>query len=98
MPPNARAGGASAISTETETEVTIMNRFSWGGYTSELQVAGVRGGWVTGLVAFGWIAFPFALASLLHPGDVVNLHYRLQGEAAHKILTTQQMCVGFVEA
>jgi hypothetical protein len=98
MRPFAKAGGAYVISTETEKEVTIMNRFSLGGYTSELQVAGVRGGWVSGLVAFNWFAFPFALASLLHPGDVVNLHYVLQGDSPHKILTAQQICVGFVEA
>jgi hypothetical protein len=75
-----------------------MNRFSMGAYSAEMQVAVVRAGWVGGLVALGWIAFPFVLASLLHPGDVINLHYVLQGEAKHKILTAQQMCVGFVEA
>jgi hypothetical protein len=75
-----------------------MNRFSAGAYASELQVAGVRAGWTVLLVAAGWIALPFCLASLLHPGDVINLHYILEGEAPHKILTAQQMLVGFVEA
>ncbi len=74
-----------------------MNNFSPGAYSSELQVATVRAGWVAALVALGWIAFPFGVACLLHPGDVVNLHYVLQGEAKHKFLTTQQMGVGFVE-
>jgi hypothetical protein len=75
-----------------------MNKFSVGAYASELQVAAVRAGWIVWLVAAGWIAFPFALASLLHPGDVINLHYVLQGEAPHQILTARQMCLGFVEA
>ena len=74
-----------------------MNRFSLGGYASEFQVAAARSRWVIWLVAVGWIAFPFGLASLLHPGDVINLHYVLQGEPKHKFLTTQQMGVGFVE-
>src|ERR1700722_13473466 len=75
-----------------------MNRFSMGGYASELQVAAVRAGWIVWLVAAGWIAFPFVLATLLHPGDVINLHYVMEGEPKHKILTAQQMVVGFVEA
>jgi hypothetical protein len=74
-----------------------VNRFSVGAYSSELQVAAVRAGRVVWLVAFGWVAMPFGLASLLHPGDVINLHYVLQGEAKHKLLTAQQMGVGFVE-
>jgi hypothetical protein len=68
-----------------------------GAYSAELQVAAVRAGWIVWLVAAGWIAFPFVLTTLLHPGDVINLHYVLQGEAKHKVLTVQQMCVGFVE-
>jgi hypothetical protein len=75
-----------------------MNRFSMGAYFSELQVALVRAKWIAPLVALGWIVFPFVLASLLHPGDVINLQYVLQGEAKHKILTSQQMVAGFVEA
>jgi hypothetical protein len=78
-------------------EAKIMNRFSMGGYTSELQVAAVRARWITGLVALGWLLFPFGLASLLHPGDVINWHYLIQGEAPHKHLSLQQMGVGFVE-
>lgn len=74
-----------------------MNRFSMGAYASEMQIAAVRAGWIVWPVAAGWIVFPFALATLLHPGDVVNLHYVLNGEAAHKTLTAQQICVGFVE-
>jgi hypothetical protein len=74
-----------------------MNGFSLGAYTSELQVAFVRARWIVGLVALGYVALPFAFASLLHPGDVINLHYVLQGEAPHKHLTTQQMVAGFVE-
>src|ERR1700735_3009503 len=75
-----------------------MNRSSMGAYASEMQVAAVRARWVTGLVAAGWVAFPFALANLLHPGDVINWHYILQGEHPQKILSTQQMVAGFIEA
>jgi hypothetical protein len=74
-----------------------MNRFSMGAYSAEMQVAAVRAGCVVWLVAAGWIAFPFVLATLLHPGDVINLHYVLQGEPPHKILTVRQMSLGFVE-
>lgn len=76
----------------------MNNRFSMGAYASELQVAATRAGWISGLVAFGWVIFPFGLANLLHPSDVVNWHYVLQGEHPHKILTTQQMAAGFIEA
>jgi hypothetical protein len=75
-----------------------MNRSSLGAYASEVQVAAVRARGVAWMVATGWLAFPFGLASLLHPGDVINLHYFVQGEAKHKFLTVQQMGVGFVEA
>jgi len=72
-----------------------MNRF--GAYASEFQVAAVRSRWVIWFVAAIWIAFPFGLATLLHPGDAINLQYFLQGEGKHKVLSTQQMGVGFVE-
>jgi hypothetical protein len=62
-----------------------------------MQVAFVRAGFIGWFVAAGWIAFPFVLASLLHPGDVINLHYVLQGVAPQKILTVRQMSLGFVE-
>jgi hypothetical protein len=75
-----------------------MNRFSMGGYVSEMQVGVVRAGWITALVAFGWLAFPCALSNLLHPSDVINWHYILQGEHPQKILSTQQMVAGFIEA
>src|SRR5690242_9979993 len=71
---------------------------SWSAWSAETQVAVVRAKWIAPFVALGWFAFPFVLASLLHPGDVINLHYVLQGEAPHKFLTSQQMVVGFVEA
>jgi hypothetical protein len=74
-----------------------MNRSSMGAYMSEVQVAAVRARGIIWMVAAGWIALPFGLATLLHPGDVINLQYVLQGEAKHKILTVQQMGVGFVE-
>jgi hypothetical protein len=75
-----------------------MNGFSMGAYSAELQVALVRAKWIAPLVALGWIVFPFVLASLLHPADVINLHYVLQGEPKHKIMTAQQMAADFVEA
>jgi hypothetical protein len=74
-----------------------MNRSSIGGYASELQVAAVRSGWVVWMVAAGWVVLPFGIATLLHPGDLINLQYFVQGEAKHKILTVQQIGVGFVE-
>jgi hypothetical protein len=67
-----------------------------GAYISDLHTAAVRArlGW---LVALGWIAFPFVLATLLHPGDAIRLQYFLQGQHAPRDLTAQQVGVGLVE-
>jgi hypothetical protein len=66
-------------------------------YVSDVQVAYVRAGVPGWLVALGWIVFPFALQTLLHPGDAIRLQYVLQGQTPPHILTAQQTGVGFVE-
>jgi hypothetical protein len=68
-----------------------------GAYVADVQVGYVRAGLIGWLVALGWIAFPFALQTLLHPGDAIQLQYVLQGQTPPQILTAQQTGVGFVE-
>jgi len=69
-----------------------------GVYAAQVHVAYVRAGRPGWLVAAGWFAFPFALQTLLHPGDAIRLQYVLQGQAVPHALTAQQIGVGFVEA
>ena len=73
-----------------------MNNYSFGAYASDLHTAAVRArlGW---LVALGWIAFPFVLQTLLHPGDAIRLQYVLQGQTPPQFLTAQQTGIGFIE-
>jgi len=68
-----------------------------GAYAADVQVAYVRAGVTGWLVALGWIAFPFALQTLLHPGDAIGAQYALQGLTPPQLLTAQQIAVGFVE-
>jgi hypothetical protein len=70
-----------------------------GNYTAEMHAASIRAGWrISVVIALGWIAFPFALQSLLHPGDIIRLHYALQGLHAPHDLQARQLIVGFAEA
>jgi hypothetical protein len=69
-----------------------------GVYAAEVQVAYVRAGFVGVLVALGWLLFPFAVQTVLHPGDAIRLQYVLQGQHVPHALTAQQTSVGLVEA
>jgi hypothetical protein len=71
---------------------------SVGIYAADVHVAASRGGVATGVVAAGWIAVPFGLQTLLHPGDAITLQLKLQGIPVPSVLTAQQMVAGFVEA
>jgi hypothetical protein len=43
-------------------------------YAAKAQEAAIRAGPViVGLVAAGWIAFPFAVQTVLHPSDAISL-------------------------
>jgi hypothetical protein len=69
-----------------------------GAYAADISVAYPRAGFLGGLVAAGWVAFPFAVATVLHPEDAVRAQLKLQGEYAHGVLTAQQIGFGLVEA
>lgn len=73
-----------------------MFNFSFGAYVSDLHSAAARArlGWA---VVVGWIAFPFIVATLVHPADAIRLQYFLQGQAAPHLLTKQQIALGLVE-
>ena len=68
-------------------------------YAAEAKEAAIRAGPVlVGLVAAGWIAFPFAVQTVLHPGDAILLQYEIQGLWVPRVFTAQQQTVGFIEA
>jgi hypothetical protein len=71
-------------------------------YAAQLHVGYARAfqkdkGLTAIMVALGWLAFPFGLQSLLHPGDVIRLQCRLLGQRMPHVVTAQQMSVAFVE-
>jgi hypothetical protein len=68
-----------------------------GEYGTDLHIASVRASRVAWIVALGWVLMPFGLATLVHPEDMINAQYILQGETPPHVLTAQQMGVGFVE-
>jgi len=77
-----------------------MNSFRdrLGAYGAELQVGVVRGGWLSLAIAGGWVIFPFALQTVVHPSDVMRLQSALQGLPRPSSFTSQQLAVGFIEA
>jgi hypothetical protein len=72
-------------------------RESAGLYAADLQVSFVRARRIAWFVAFGWVVFPFVLATLVHPADMIRLQYVVQGERLPNFFTAQQVGVGFVE-
>jgi hypothetical protein len=68
-------------------------------YAAKVQESAIRAGPVlVGLVAAGWIAFPFAVQTVLHPSDAIALQYAVQGQRVPRVFTAQQETVGFIEA
>jgi hypothetical protein len=92
----ASVGGASVISSERINAKMDSFRDVAGAYAMDLHAAAVRVrlGW---MVALGWVAFPFMLQTLLHPGDAIRLQYIVQGETPPHFLTAQQLGAGLVE-
>lgn len=69
-----------------------------GVYGGQLDVAYGRAGLRGSAVGVGWLLVPFAMATVLHPSDVIWLQYKLQGQPPPHFYTAQQMAVGFIEA
>lgn len=67
-------------------------------YAAALPVAYARAWRVAWIVMIGWILFPFALATVFHPSDVIRLHAKLDGLPKPDVFTAQQLMSGFVQA
>ena len=71
---------------------------SAGAYAGDVHVAAKRAGRYAVAVAAGWLAFPFAVQTVLHPTDAIGLQLKLQGLPVPHVFTSQQAGAGFVEA
>jgi hypothetical protein len=69
-----------------------------GAYMADVHVASSRASLFAFAVAAGWIAFPFALQTVMHPQDAIRLQLKLQGLRVPDVYTAQQIGVGAVEA
>jgi hypothetical protein len=67
-------------------------------YVAQLLVSGVRAWRVAWIVAVGWALFPFAVATVLHPSDVIRLQAALQGLPQPHSFTSQQLGSGLMQA
>jgi hypothetical protein len=67
-------------------------------YVAQIQVAGVRAWRVAWIVAAGWVLFPFVVATVFHPSNVIRLQAALEGLPKPHLFTAQQLAAGFVEA
>lgn len=68
-------------------------------YAAELQVAYIRswrrpGVWI---IALGWLLFPFAVATLLHPSDAIRLAARFEGLPMPQVFSLPQIASGFMQ-
>jgi hypothetical protein len=95
----AMGGGGFAISSR---EVCTMNysqyKQSVGAYAADVHVAAMRARQYSMAVALGWVVFPFAVQTVLHPSDAIRLQLRLQGQPVPHLFTAQQAASGLVEA
>jgi hypothetical protein len=67
-------------------------------YAADTHTAFERAPFMGVLVALGWLAFPFALQSLIYPQDIVAWQHVFQGEPVPSYYTTQQLHAGLVQA
>ena len=99
IPAIASDGTAYVISCEVRKKMSNNYQAQASIYAAEAKEAAIRAGPVlVGLVAAGWIAFPFAVQTVLHPGDAILLQYKIQGLWVPRVFTAQQQTVGFIEA
>jgi len=69
-------------------------------YAAEVQVAYVRA-WRSAwpyIVALGWVLFPFAVSTVLHPSDMIRVQAKLQGLDRPHLFTHQQLVSGEIQA
>jgi hypothetical protein len=76
----------------------VKLKYHAGIYAAESHVAFARAGLYGWLVALGWVVFPFAVATVLHPGDAIWAQLRIQGLRVPHVFTAQQETVGRIEA
>jgi hypothetical protein len=75
-----------------------MDQSNLAQYAAQVQVATVRAWRVAGLVALGWVLFPFAVATCFHPSDVIRLQAYFQGLPPPHLFTAEQLTAGFIKA
>jgi hypothetical protein len=66
----------------------------FGLYCSDLQVAYDRAGLLAWLIAAGWLLFPTALLTVIHPSDAIGLQYYLSGQRVPHSFTSDQLVTG----
>jgi hypothetical protein len=77
----------------------MNNLFDKGGaYTAEVYVASKRNGILSWAIAGGWCVFPFAVAAVFWPSDVVRVQSKLAGLPRPHSFTAAQLTAGFIEA
>lgn len=69
-----------------------------GAYMNEVGAASSRASGYAVAVAMGWLACPFAVATVMHPEDALRLQYKLQGLVVPHSFTAQQLGFGLIEA
>jgi hypothetical protein len=67
-------------------------------YVAQIQVAIVRAWRVAWIVAIGWGLFPFAVATVLNPSDVIRLQAKLEGLPPPHLFTQQALVSGLMQA
>jgi hypothetical protein len=75
-----------------------MDQSNLAQYAAQVQVAAVRAWRVAWIVALGWVAFPFAVATVFHPSDVIRLQAYFQGLPPPHLFTAEQLTAGLVKA
>jgi hypothetical protein len=69
-----------------------------GAYVADVRGASARAGRYSVAVTAGWVAFPFALQTVMHPTDAIWVQLKVQGLPVPHVFTAQQAAAGFVEA
>ena len=67
-------------------------------YIEDISDALARAGLLAWVVAAGWLACPFAVATVLNPKDIIGAQYKLQGLRVPSGFTAQQLGFGLIEA
>lgn len=76
----------------------MNNAEKFGKYIGDLQVAYHRAGAIVWVIVAGWLLFPTALLTVIHPSDAIGLQYYLGGKRVPHSFTSDQLVTGEVIA